>query len=666
MSSPGVLREVPCAKNTVVSSAIFSDYLKPQVLDYDSYVSSVSLDKTQISNGKSKEKSSSMLDDVLGRILKRRKTSKKKTQMTVKKFDAEMDKFVNSSLLNVAVVESSSTYKMMAMSCFALGKDLEACCYLIASHAACLRQQIMYRTMKMSLRHTVLSEPMVNNLDVKDLDTDHVLRNTNPATLVATLKELPTEWYVVQITAEHENLKHIRRRVQPEETAYSLKPSHGLYIMTLPTGKNASYPVCVEVPKPCSDSKYDIRTEVESLLNSNKSDLSNIYNNNDLYWKMRRRQNEQMNAAITELEFSWLREWRVLLLADYLECLDLVKDIHDMIDKLIADSSIKEFPVKTRWLLKKIACGACHLQPYEIERAVKKLLPKQEKLAKNMILSIVAKIKVMEPLKTAKRKTLILIVDECLDLLSFESIKLLKHQPVTRFPSLHIAYALFKQHQGTIQAGYKIIKKSEDLGTFIVNPSSDLVKMENRMKSFIQYWLPNWKGLYGAKPELEFFKNALKLCHVLLYSGHGSGIQFLNGEEIERMRVLASVLLFGCSSIKLIPAGGRMPAYGVSNQYLMACSPCILGMLWEVTDGDIDLMTAKFMSKWASSENKRSWNGVKESLWYHGKLEFQGRVANVKNEPDMLLAVAKSKDVCKQYMTSAAIVVRGLPVKLVD
>jgi hypothetical protein len=55
------------------------------------------------------------------------------------------------------------------------------------------------------------------------------------------------------------------------------------------------------------------------------------------------------------------------------------------------------------------------------------------------------------------------------------------------------------------------------------------------------------------------------------YNGHGSGIQFLRGEEIERMRVLASVLLFGCGSIKLLPVGGRLPAYGISNQYLMGC-----------------------------------------------------------------------------------------------
>jgi len=55
------------------------------------------------------------------------------------------------------------------------------------------------------------------------------------------------------------------------------------------------------------------------------------------------------------------------------------------------------------------------------------------------------------------------------------------------------------------------------------------------------------------------------------YNGHGSGIQYLSGEDIERMRVRSTVLLFGCNSVKLLAIGGRYPPYGVSNQYLIAC-----------------------------------------------------------------------------------------------
>lgn len=33
-------------------------------------------------------------------------------------------------------------------------------------------------------------------------------------------------------------------------------------------------------------------------------------------------------------------------------------------------------------------------------------------------------------------------------------------------------------------------------------------------------------------------------------------------------------------------------------------------------------------------------------------------------EPEMLRALAEAKEVCSQYMTSAAVVTRGLPIKL--
>lgn len=42
--------------------------------------------------------------------------------------------------------------------------------------------------------------------------------------------------------------------------------------------------------------------------------------------------------AIDELETTWLREWRVLFMADPIKDLEIVHEIHEMIDKLILDS----------------------------------------------------------------------------------------------------------------------------------------------------------------------------------------------------------------------------------------------------------------------------------------------------------------------------------------
>lgn len=98
----------------------------------------------------------------------------------------------------------------------------------------------------------------------------------------------------MQITAAPEFFKDERYRVQPSEYMYSLKPMHQLYVTVLPTGKQAAKPFCIVLPKPNSD--YDIKIEIESLLNENKLKLTTCYGSNSRYWKMRKEQNEKMDV----------------------------------------------------------------------------------------------------------------------------------------------------------------------------------------------------------------------------------------------------------------------------------------------------------------------------------------------------------------------------------
>lgn len=49
-------------------------------------------------------------------------------------------------------------------------------------------------------------------------------------------------------------------------------------------------------------------------------------------------------------------------------------------------------------------------------------------------------------------------------------------------------------------------------------------------------------------------------------------------------------------------------------------SPCNLGMLWEITDGDCDKLTARFMSEWIPSEKKEPWSSVDLTKWESGNL----------------------------------------------
>ncbi|XP_043273474.1 separin [Venturia canescens] len=573
--------------------------------------------------------------------------------------------FVSTAKIRTANVEFSYLNKMLAMSCLANGDEMTAIEHLIESHAVILKQHIYHRYTKTLVRREFLNELQESGLKPAHTKFDPD-SGKGQSSLRARLAEMPKEWYMVQITAGYKDPYSLKGNDSVLDTMIPL------HLTIFPTGKGAIDPFRITLPKPKNEESqgYDGLNEIVKIQKNNKADLEAYYASNKCYWKMREAQNNRMKTAVKELEYTWLREWRVLLVADPLEESPLAKEMGDMIDKLIADDlTLIAMSSRSRWLLKKIATSSHFLSKVEIARAVHYVLCGNNKLANNIILSIDAKLKTITHPQTEKRKTLVIIVDECIDHVPFETMDVLVHHPVTRFPSFHIAYAMFKEHEDTIVKGCKIVKNNKELGTFIVNPARNLERLEKRMKLFINYWLPNWKGKYGMEPEENIFENILVNKDVLMYSGHGSGIQYLPGEKIERLRVRAIVLLFGCSSVKLYPTGGRFPPYGISNQYLIACSPCMLGMLWEVTDGDIDRMTARFMSEWIPSDPGKSWSNVDINKWCEGILKFKtpstgdSNKASM-NEPELLRAVAKSKEVCTQHMTSAAIIVRGLPIRL--
>ncbi|XP_031835603.1 extra spindle pole bodies like 1, separase isoform X2 [Nomia melanderi] len=574
-----------------------------------------------------------------------------------------IERFLAEARCNIGSVEYANLNKMLATCYLKIGNELKAICNLIESHAVMLRQQILHRYAKTEMREKILNVQQVYGLKSSyvDLNLDDVNSIDN---LKARLFDLPKEWYTIQITGQYQS---------PDiNTGNKSMPNtmHKMHITILPTGTKDIEPLCITLPKPKLDSFYDVCHEIQKILSNNRSELEATYANNKLYWKMRNQQNISMKTAIQALEYKWLREWRILLVADPIDKLDVVEDIVQMINKLVLDSKKqKSISKRSMWLLKKVALTACFLTREEIACAIKYVISDDNKLADNIILSIYGKLSSIQELKNAVRKTLVLIIDEHMDYIPFESMEIVKSHPITRFPSLHIAYALFNEHKNTIRNGCKIIKIKKDMGMCIVNPSGNLSKMEKRMKLFIEYWLPNWRSMYHVEPQVEVFEDALINNDILMYNGHGNGIQYLPGEQIERLRVKAVVLLFGCSSVKLLPIGGRFPPYGISNQYLIATSPCILGMLWEVTDADIDKMTTNFISSWIPSPLNRSWADVDFNTWCEGTLKFLDNSAkytqNIPTEPEMLRAVAKSKDVCSQYMTAAAIVVRGLPIKLV-
>lgn len=123
-----------------------------------------------------------------------------------------------------------------------------------------------------------------------------------------------------------------------------------------------------------------------------------------------------------------------------------------------------------------------------------------------------------------------------MDYIAFEAMEIIKNHPVTRFPSLHVAYALFKEHKDTIIEGCKIIKTTEDMGICMINSSGDLSKMEKRIKLFMDFWLPQWK-LHNMELSEEIFEEALINHDVLMYKNIISAMLSLS-----TIRLIISIL----------------------------------------------------------------------------------------------------------------------------
>lgn len=92
-------------------------------------------------------------------------------------------------------------------------------------------------------------------------------------------------------------------------------------------------------------------------------------------------------------------------------------------------------------------------------------------------------------------------------------IDVLQAEPVSRVPSLHFVYSLFKEHENDIVDGHKIVT-DYNKGSYVINPGKDLVLMEIRMLAFIDYWLPNWIGTAGYPPEKNDFLETLTSCDI--------------------------------------------------------------------------------------------------------------------------------------------------------
>ncbi|GJQ66032.1 hypothetical protein Trydic_g4122 [Trypoxylus dichotomus] len=554
-----------------------------------------------------------------------------------------------------------------------LGTDELTCIYhLSESHVPGLRYKAIYRYEKNMKNESDNKCIGINKRNIDFSCKDEDLKE-NIMEMLQKVEEMPKEWVIIQLTPDY----------NPEgnfETLEGTRYTNALYMTVFHCGANQPKPFYIKIDAPVdkiSGKVIQIRQEMESIIVDNKKSFTNIKTSDKkadqfnshidkhLYSKARYVVNNRLKNLVKDIQGIWLGEWRCLFAGKLTD--EDEDEISEKLELLLLNCQMKDVPKKIKCILRCLIRSSNHLKMAEMKRIVQYCFPDNGEFHVSLS-KAVYELGQNDNFSQRKRHPVILVVDEKLDTLPWEMLDVLQDHPASRMPSLHFTYALFKEHEQSIVNGVKVGIDYQK-GKYIINPGLDLKRMETRLHNFFKYWTPHWDGLVGIRPSREEFGNLLLNCDIFSYNGHGNGTQFFSSDRIQRLRINSVVLLFGCGSVKYTNLGPQVEMFGSHQMYLIACSPCVVGMLWEVTDFDTDTLATEFWSTWLPQGPNLHWKYINKKKWeVTGEVEPNPNVkdsnSHEKHEPELLRALSKARKSAHQYLTQASCVARGIPVKI--
>ncbi|XP_020551646.1 separase [Sesamum indicum] len=305
--------------------------------------------------------------------------------------------------------------------------------------------------------------------------------------------------------------------------------------------------------------------------------LEYIRENTSLWWTHRNRLDERLCKFLQEMEDLWLGTWKYLLLGEWPDFNSL-----DSIQKnLFEDEDLLQLV-----LTKKCYVGLDSAASSKSSKEIQFLFKRMLSLSDNF-----------DQVECMNRKPIILVLDFEVQMLPWENLPILRNKEVYRMPSVGSIFATLdrccqngEQFETKIPA-FPFIDPLDSY--YLLNPDGDL--------SRTQVEFENW----FKDQNIEELTLALKNHDLFIYFGHGSGMQYIPGHEIQKLDSCAAGLLLGCSSGSLYLKGCYMPQ-GAPLSYLLAGSPVIIANLWEVTDKDIDRFGKAMLNAWLRERSAAS------------------------------------------------------------
>jgi len=454
---------------------------------------------------------------------------------------------------------------------------------------------------------------------------------------IALMQNIPKEWTVCTLESfklpgcEETELMICRIRAGCEPVLVKINTTAG----EEDTKENNSDDIVMDLSKlfQCS-----LMEEFNDIMSDSVKSMS--VDNTSEWWAQRTRLDTKMKDVLERLEASWLGRWKGVLLGhpvnkDHQE--STASTAGQLQEKILhlcgCEPDIQ--------LLEVLVSSSSHLSRKETADAITEITgldPSSPSLSqlvdefKELTSSLFSRdSKMKDPSRTGSsseivsRHPVILILGKDIQHLPWESIPMLYDHPVTRVPSLQ-----FLLSKVSCQ---KQLTHVDPVKTFYaLNPQNNL---PNTQKMF-QKWFESedgWQGVTAKAPTQEEFSKALTDHEMFIYFGHGTGREFLQGDDIQRLDCRAVTLLMGCSSGKLM-VGGECEPRGMVLNYLLAGCPAIVANLWDVTDKDIDRFSESVLKQ-----------------WLHPDTHF--------SLPEVL---SQSRQACKlKYLIGASPVLYGLP-----
>ncbi|KAI3788961.1 hypothetical protein L2E82_01744 [Cichorium intybus] len=329
----------------------------------------------------------------------------------------------------------------------------------------------------------------------------------------------------------------------------------------------------------------------ENYTSSSGFPLEDTKKNRSLWWNQRIKLDQLLGDLLRDVEDLWFGPWKLLLLGEcsdnkHLDSLqkklmnDLKSeskiDVHESILKVIIGGGGHAASLQEEWLSESILKKGCFVGGSKCHSHETHHVPYPTK--QDLILNAISEIGKED---LADRKPVILVLDFEIQMLPWENLPVLRNQEVYRMPSFASISSTFDRCHQFQENNSSIFPMIDPLDAYyLLNPA-------------------------GTSPTVDELSMALKNHDLFMYFGHGSGVQYIPGDEIQKLDGCAATLLMGCSSGSLSLNGSYTPK-GAPLYYLFAGSPVIVANLWEVTDKDIDRFGKAVLDAWIKTRSSSS------------------------------------------------------------